>query len=101
MTFKTGKIEMSPEEFWSIPRIVGWKYEYFGGAAYIEPRSVGALVHPQRIETGQKLPGSFAKGSSCRALVVDVRLLSREKLNLIREQILRSRVQHPCGGLIV
>lgn len=46
MSFLIGKVEMSWEEFRSLPRVLGWKYEYFGGAGYIEPRGcpVGAVL---------------------------------------------------------
>ena len=33
-----GSFKMSPDEFWSLPRIIGWKYEYFGGEGHITPR---------------------------------------------------------------
>lgn len=29
---------MSADEFWSLPRILGWKYEYFCGEGHITPR---------------------------------------------------------------
>lgn len=46
MTFLIGKVDLSFEEFLALPRVVGWKYEYINGAAYIEPRGcpVGAVL---------------------------------------------------------
>lgn len=52
MTYLVGRVEMSGEQFEAMTRVLGWKYEYFLGAALITPRScpVAAVIKLQSSE---------------------------------------------------
>ncbi len=55
-------IRMTFEEFERLPRPPGWKHEYFGGNAYIQPRHSVAIV---RLETAYR-PVSVPEGFQIR-----------------------------------
>ena len=67
MSYLIGSFKMSPEEFRALPRILGWKYEYYGGEGHITPRGcpVAAVL---TIEDGGEATEHVAPAENIREL---------------------------------
>ena len=52
-------IRMTFEEFERLPRPPGWKHEYFGGNAYLQPRHSVAIVRMETVSRSISIPEGF------------------------------------------
>lgn len=81
---RTRPIPMSPDEFHWLPRRPGWKHEYWGGKAYIQPRPSVALVRAPVVPRPVAIPDGFRLRPAAPA---DVLLLIHAFFDAFRDSI--------------
>lgn len=81
---RTRPTPMTLEEFHALPRRPGWKHEYWGGKAYIQPRPSVAVVRAPVVSRSVPVPDGFLLRPATAA---DARLLICAFFDAFRDSI--------------